>query len=336
MTPPAAEVPLPTLDDVRAAARRLKGVAVRTPVLRDARLDATAGALAGGGPVEVWCKAEHLQPVGAFKLRGAYNAIVALPPDVRAGGVFTFSSGNHAQAVAWAARRLGIHATILMPTDAPAVKLEATRSHGAEVLTYDRYREDRDELGRRLAEERGLALVPPFDHPDVVAGQGTAALELFEEVGPLDTLVVPIGGGGLLAGSAVVAAALAPGCRVVGVEPAVRRAARDALAEGHPVTVEVPRTIADGQQTTAIGHLPLRVLRTLGVEVVGVDDAALERTVRRAALELRQVLEPSGAAALAVVLEGAEEGPLGGGGRVGVLLSGGNVDPRRLADLLRG
>jgi threo-3-hydroxy-L-aspartate ammonia-lyase len=276
-------------------------------------------------------KAEHLQRVGAFKLRGAYNAIAALDPEVRERGIVAFSSGNHAQAVACAAGLLGVPATIVMPTDAPSVKLAATRGYGAEVILYDRYTQDRRAIGRELAAERGATVVPPYDHPDVMAGQGTVALELLEEVPDLDLLVVPVGGGGLLSGCAVAARALAPGIELVGVEPAERRAARDALAAGEVIEVEVPRTILDGQQTPEIGHAPLAVLAALVDRVIGVTDEEVAATVRLLVERTKQVVEPSGASALAAVLAGHV--PVEGR-RVGIVLSGGNVAPDLLARIL--
>lgn len=317
-----------TIDDVRAAAARLDGVANRTPVLTSRTLDERLGA-------RVFLKAEQFQRVGAFKFRGAYNALASLPEAQRRAGVFAFSSGNHAQAVALSARLLGVPATILMPEDAPPLKLAATEGYGAEVVRYDRYEVDREELGRRLASERGLTLVPPYDDPDVIAGQGTATRELLEHAtavaGGLDTIVTPIGGGGLLAGATVVAAASAPHADVVGVEPAVRTVAREALATGTPVTAAIPRTIADGQQTPAIGRLPLEVLLAAGTRVVGISDDAIVRTLRWAYERMKLVLEPSGAAGLAAVLEGAVEVT---GRRVGVVLSGGNIDVTAFARLV--
>ena len=311
--------------DVEAAARRLAGVAHRTPVLRSRTLDDLAGA-------RLLLKAENLQRIGAFKFRGAYNAVAALPDDVRARGVFTYSSGNHAQAVALAARLHAVPAAILMPTDAPALKLEATRGYGAEVITYDRYNEDRAALAAQLAGERGATLIPPYDHPDVMAGQGTVALELFEEAEDLDVLVVPVGGGGLIAGCATVASARPNSPRVVGVEPAVRTVAREAMQAGEPVTRPIARTIADGQQTPSVGELTCAVMVDRVDEVVGVPDEALIRTMVLAFERLKIVLEPSGAAALAAVLSG--QVTVDADARVGIVLSGGNVGADRFAELL--
>jgi threonine dehydratase len=294
-------------------------------VLTSEQLDARTGA-------SLHLKGEHLQRVGAFKFRGATNAVAALEPEVRARGIVAFSSGNHAQAVALTCRLQGVAATIVMPTDAPPVKLAATRGYGAEVVTYDRYTEDRRAVGQRIADERGATVVPPFDHPDVIAGQGTAALELLEEVSDLDLLVAPIGGGGLLAGSAVAARGVRPDLEVVGVEPAGRRAARDALAVGEPVEVPVPRTVLDGQQTSHVGAAPLALLQHHGVRVVGIEDEDVLATVAWVATRMKQVLEPSGAAALAAILDGRIDVR---GRRVGVLLSGGNVAPEVLSTALR-
>jgi threo-3-hydroxy-L-aspartate ammonia-lyase len=323
VAPPPPPGPV-TLDDVRRAAARIAGVAHRTPVLRSRLLDLRTGA-------SLHLKAEHLQRVGAFKFRGASNAVSALDRDVRARGVVAFSSGNHAQAVALACALWDVPAAIVMPTDAPPVKLAATRSYGAEVVLYDRYTEDRRAIGEAIARDRGATVIPPFDHPDVVAGQGTAALELLEEVPDLDLLVAPIGGGGLLAGCAAAGRGLAPDLEVVGVEPADRRAARDALAAGVVVEVPTVRTLLDGQQTTHVGATPLAVLVAHHVTVVGVADEVALDTVALLATRLKQVVEPSGAAALAAIIDGTIDVR---GRRVGVVLSGGNVDPAVLARAL--
>ncbi|MFA9432297.1 pyridoxal-phosphate dependent enzyme [Egicoccus sp. AB-alg2] len=312
-------------EDVRRAAERLAGVAHRTPVLTSRTLDAATGAT-------VFCKAEHLQRIGAFKFRGAYNALAALDPHERARGVVAFSSGNHAQAVALAARLLAVPATIVMPLDAPPVKVAATRDYGAEVVTYDRYTEDRRAIGEAIATERGATVVPPYDHPDVIAGQGTAALELLEDVPDLDALVVPIGGGGLLAGSAVSMRAVRPEATVLGVEPAGRRAARDAMQRGEVVQVPVGRTLLDGQQTPEVGVRNLALLRAHVDRVEGVDDDEALAAMRLLATRMKQVVEPSGASALGALLAGRF--PDLRGARVGVLLSGGNVTPEVLARAL--
>ncbi len=324
--PPAAGAPAVDADDVHRAARRLDGVAHRTPVLTSSTLDAATGA-------RLFLKAEHLQRIGAFKFRGAYNAISSLTPEERARGVVTFSSGNHGQAVARAAALLGVGATVVMPADAPPVKLAATRGYDAEVVTFDRYRDDRHAVAEAVQRERGAVLVPPYDDPTVIAGQGTAALELLEDVDDLDLLVTPVGGGGLLAGCAVAARSREPGIELVGVEPGARHAARNAVAAGHVVEGEIPVTICDGQQSRSIGEHPLAVFVHFGVRVVGVDDDAVRETVRTLALRCKQVVEPSGASALAAVLSGAL--PVAGR-RVGVILSGGNIAPEVLAGILTG
>jgi threonine dehydratase len=305
--------------DVRAAATLLDGVAHRTPVISSRTLDERVGA-------QVFVKAENLQRGGAFKFRGAYTKISSLPPGV---DVVAFSSGNHAQAVALAASLLGRKATILMPTDAPQSKLEATRGYGAEIVTYDRYTEDREELGAQLAGERGLALVKPFDDELIMAGAGTAALELLDEVGPLDLLVTPVGGGGLLGGSSTIARERGVG-RVYGVEPEAGDDVRQSLARGERVHIDVPRTIADGLQTPAPGELTFEVLRHRVDGIVTVTDEQLVDAMRFAFERLKLVIEPSGAAGIAALLAGALEP----GARVGVVVSGGNVGADRFADLL--
>lgn len=314
------------LDDVRRAATVLDGVAHRTPVLRSRTLDALTGA-------EVHLKAEFLQRSGAFKFRGAYTAIDGLDEATRARGLVAVSSGNHAQAVALAARLHGAPATILMPADAPALKRTATEGYGAEVVEFDRYTQDREELLADLAEARGLTVVHPFDDPRVMAGQGTAALELFEDAGPLDLLLVPMSGGGLASGTATVAAALAPGCEVVGVEPEAGDDIRRSLATGERVVIDVPRTICDGLQNTSPGKLTLPVLLERVSEVVTVSDAEVVAAMRFAAERLKAWLEPSGASGLAALMEGRVEAR---GRRVGVVLSGGNVDAARFARLISG
>lgn len=318
------QLPAIDIDDVRRAAGRLAGVAHRTPVLTSRQLDAAVGA-------RVRCKAENLQRVGAFKFRGAYNAIAALPADVRARGVIAYSSGNHAQAVALAAALQDVPATIVMPVDAPEGKLAATRGYGAAIRSYDRYTEDRTAIARQLADDEGRALIPPFDHPDVVAGQGTCALELFEDAGPLDTLVVCVGGGGLISGCATVAAAQPRPVRVVGVEPAAGDDVRQSLAAGHIVEIPVPRTIADGQQTTAPSPLTFTVMQRLVDDIVLVSDEEIVAAMRFAFERMKTVLEPSGASALAALLHGRVTGV---GERVGVTLSGGNVTAARFAELV--
>ncbi|MGA5757119.1 threo-3-hydroxy-L-aspartate ammonia-lyase [Nonomuraea bangladeshensis] len=313
-----------TLDDVRDAAARLKGVAHRTPVLRSRTLDALAGA-------EVFVKAENLQRVGAFKFRGAYNAISRLTPEQLARGIATYSSGNHAQAVALAARELGSSAVIVMPEDTPRLKREATAGYGAEIVTYDRYTGDRVAIGEALAAERGLTLIPPYEHPHVIAGQGTATLELIEEVGELDALVVPIGGGGLIAGSATAAKGLLPGVRVIGVEPDAGDDTRRSLAAGERVSIPIPRTIADGMAAEIPGELTFSINRRLVDEVVLVSDDEIRQAMRTAFERMKTVVEPSGATPLAALLAGRLGEPPR---RIGVIVSGGNVDVGRFAELL--
>jgi threonine dehydratase len=311
-------------DDVAAAADRLRGVAHRTPVVTSRTVDAWTGAT-------VFFKCEGFQRAGAFKFRGAYNALSRLSPDERRRGVLTYSSGNHAQAIALAGRLLGVPTAIVMPDDAPAVKLEATRGYGGEVITYDRERGSREELGRRLAAERGLTVIPPYDHKDVIAGQGTAARELFEDVGPLDLLLVPCGGGGLLSGSAISARALSPGCRVVGVEPEAADDATRSFRTRTLQSVHNPDTIADGARTPSLGSLTFPLVLELVSEMVTVPDAAIVRAMRALWERLKLVVEPTGALAAAALLDGAVAAK---GQRVGVILSGGNVDLAAVAPLL--
>jgi threonine dehydratase len=314
---------LPSFEDVRAAAERLRGVAHRTPVLVSRTLDAQVGG-------EVFLKCESFQRVGAFKFRGAYNAISRLSAEQLAAGVAAFSSGNHAQAVALAARELGSHAVILMPADAPASKVDAVLGYGAEVVTYDRYTEDRLALGTALAAERGMTLIPPYDHRDVIAGQGTAALELLEDVPGLDVLVVPVGGGGLIAGSAIAAKAMRPDIRVVGVEPAAGDDTRRSLRAGRRVTVDVPHTIADGQAVSTPGELTFAVNQRLVDDIVTVADDDILDAMRFAFDRLKIVLEPSGATPLAAVLSGSS----GTAPKQGLVLSGGNIGTARFLDLM--
>jgi threonine dehydratase len=317
-----ATTPLPiSIDDVHAAAARLDGVAHRTPLLRSRTLDARVGAA-------VALKAENLQRAGAFKFRGAFNAVAALRPD----GVCTASSGNHAQALALAAREHGARATILMPRDAPASKRAATEGYGAEVIEFDRYADDREALATALAAERGLTLVHPYDEPLVMAGQGTVALELAAEIDDLDTVVVPVGGGGLIAGVATAVKALAPHARVVGVEPEAGDDVARSLRAGERVSLEeVPQTIADGQQVSSPGERTWEVIRALVDDVVTVSDAEIVDAMRLLFERVKVVAEPSGATALAATLAGRVGAR--GGGTVGVVISGGNVDAARFAAL---
>lgn len=315
---------LPTSDDVLAAARTLDGIAHRTPVLTSRTLDAQLGC-------SVHLKAEHLQRAGAFKFRGAFHALHRIPDD---DAVVAFSSGNHAQAVALAARLQGREAAIVMPSDAPAAKAAATRGYGAEVVTYDRRTEDRAALAAHLAQERGAHVIPPFDHPDIIAGQGTAALELLQETGPLDLLFVPLGGGGLLSGSLLAASALSPECRVIGVEPAAGDDVQQSLVAGHPVTIPVPETLADGAQTTRVGDTTFAIIRERVHSIITVPDEALVAEMRFLAERMKTVVEPTGCLGLAGARAWAREHEVDGL-RVGVILSGGNVDLGRFAALIQ-
>jgi threonine dehydratase len=310
--------------DIEAAAHRLAGVAHRTPVLTSRTADALTGA-------RLVFKAENLQRMGAFKFRGAYNALAQFSHEQRRAGVVAFSSGNHAQAVALAARLLGMPATIVMPQDAPAIKIEATRGYGAEVVLYDRYTEDREAIGAQLAAERGMTLIPPYDHPHVMAGQGTAALELLQDAGPLDALLVCVGGGGLISGCAVAARHLQPGCRVIGVEPDAGNDVQQSLRSGGIVHIDVPHTIADGAQTQQPGRYTFPVIQALVADVVTVSDEALRSAMRFFASRMKIVVEPTGCLGAAAVFEGKVDLR---GQRVGVIVSGGNVDLARYATLI--
>jgi threonine dehydratase len=319
-------VPVIELADIDAAAERLRGVANRTPVVTSRTLDGVVGA-------SVHVKAECFQRGGAFKFRGAFNKISSLSDAERARGVFAYSSGNHAQAVAIAAQLVGASATILMPEDAPRAKLDATRGYGAEIVTYDRWTENREALAARMAGERGLALVRPYDDPLVMAGQGTVALELLQEVEGLDVLVVPVGGGGLIAGCATVAKALIPNIRVVGVEPEAGDDTRRSLAAGERVAITVPKTIADGLQASEPGELTFEVNRERVDQIVTVTDADILDAMAFLFDRLKLVTEPSGAVAVAALLANRVDAS---GLRVGVVVSGGNVGVARFAELLGG
>lgn len=307
---------IPTFEDVLEARRRIAGAAHRTPVLT-AR---TANAATGG---QLFFKAENLQRGGAFKFRGAYNAIAALKERGASQGVVAFSSGNHAQAIAYAARLQGVAATIVMPSDAPAIKVAATRGYGADVVFYDRYGEDRTEISARLARERDAVLIPPFDHPDVIAGQGTVALELIEEVGELDLLVTPLGGGGLLAGCALSARARSPGATIIGVEPEAGNDGQQSLRKGEIVQIPVPKSIADGALTNHLGVHNFPILKREVRDIVTVSDEQLVETMRFFAERMKIIVEPTGCLAAAAVLQGVI--PCAGQ-KVGIVLSGGNVD----------
>jgi threonine dehydratase len=313
----------PTYDDVAAAAARLQGQAHRTPVLRSATIDQRTGA-------EFFFKCENFQRMGAFKFRGGYNALARFGAEARKRGVLAFSSGNHAQAIALAARIQGIPAAIVMPGDAPAAKLAATRGYGAEVIEYDRFKEDREALSRRIAEERGMTLIPPFDHPDVISGQGTAARELFDEVGALDFLFVPLGGGGLTSGCALAAKALSPDCRVYGVEPEAGNDGQLSLRRGERVKIDVPRTIADGAQTQQLGVLTFAIIRRDVEDILTASDAELVDAMKFYAERMKMVVEPTGCLSLAGALQKDLKGA-----RVGVVISGGNVDLGRFAEFVK-
>ena len=311
-------------DDVAAAHARLQGVAHRTPVMSSQTADALTGA-------QLFFKCENFQRMGAFKFRGAYNALAQFSAEQKRLGVCAFSSGNHAQGIALSARLLRIPATIVMPQDSPAVKMAATRGYGAEVISYDRYTEDREAIGRQLAQERGMTLIPPYDHAHVMAGQGTAAKELLEDTGPLDLLLVCLGGGGLISGSAVAAKRLSPDCVVIGVEPEAGNDAQQSKRLGHIVRIDTPRTIADGAQTQFLGQLTFPVIQALVADIVTVSDAQLVEAMRFAAARMKMVVEPTGALAMAAAMQGAVDVR---GKRVGVIISGGNVDIAQFASYL--
>jgi threonine dehydratase len=305
-----------TYADIEAAGDRLAGHAHRTPVLTSRQFDARAGA-------KVFFKCENFQRVGAFKFRGAYTALAALTPEARRHGVVTFSSGNHAQAVALAGKLLGIRATIVMPDDAPALKLSATRGYGAEVILYRKGVEDREVIASRYVRENGATLIPPYDHRDVIAGQGTLAKELFEDVGTLDALFVCVGGGGVISGCAIAAARLAPQCRVYGVEPEAGNDAQQSLRSGKIVHIDVPDTIADGAQTQHVGQLTFPIMRRHVTDMLTVNDDQLRAQMRFFAERMKMLVEPTGCLAAAAVMNRIVDVK---GLRVGVVVTGGNVD----------
>ena len=325
----APTTPAITFADVAAAAQRLRGVAHRTPARTSRTADERSGAT-------VYFKCENFQRMGAFKFRGAYNALARFTPEQKRAGVIAFSSGNHAQAIALSARILGLPSVIVMPHDAPAAKLAATRGYQAdqphsEVVLYDRYTEDREAIGRRIAAERGMTLIPPYDHPDVMAGQGTAALELIEDAGPLDTLLVCVGGGGLISGSAMAAAQCSPGVKIWGVEPEAGNDTQQSLDRGEIVHIETPKTIADGAQTQAPGKLTFPIVQSLVSGILTVSDAQLISAMRFFAERMKMVVEPTGCLAAAALFEGKLDLR---GQRVGVILSGGNVDLAQYAAMV--
>ena len=315
---------LPTYGDVVAAADRIAGHAHKTPVLSSRTIDEEFGA-------QVFFKCENLQRVGAFKFRGAFNALAKFSSAQRRAGVVAFSSGNHAQAIALSARLLGIPATIVMPHDAPAAKVAATRGYGGQVVIYDRYQDDREQIGRELAEQHGLTLVPPYDHPDVLAGQGTAAKELFEEVGTLDAFFAPLGGGGLLSGCALAARALAPSCQVYGVEPDAGNDGQRSFRSGAIVHIATPQTIADGAQTQHLGQLTFPIIRRDVTDVLTATDVQLVECMAFLASRMKLLVEPTGCLGFAAARE--MKATLRGK-RVGILLSGGNVDLARFCSLV--
>ena len=315
---------LPTYDDVRAAAERLRGNAHRTPVMSSRTINRETGA-------ELFFKCENLQRMGAFKFRGAFNALSKFDEGQRRAGVVTYSSGNHAQAIALSASLLGIPATIVMPNDAPAAKMAATRGYGGKVVIYDRYTEDREAIGKALAAERGMTLIPSYDHPDVIAGQGTAAKELFEEVGELDALFVSLGGGGLLSGSALSTRALSPRCTLYGVEPEAGNDGQRSFRTGQIVNIDTPKTIADGAQTQHLGAYTFEIIKREVNDILTVTDAQLVDGMRFFAERMKLVVEPTGC--LGVAAARAMKDSLKGK-RVGVIISGGNVDIDRYCALL--
>lgn len=315
---------LPTYDDVVQAAERIAGAAHRTPVLTSRTVNEEFGA-------EVFFKCENMQRMGAFKFRGGYNALARFSLAQRRAGVVAFSSGNHAQAIALSARLLEIPATIIMPEDAPAAKVAATRGYGATVVTYDRYTEDREQLGRALAERDGLTLIPPYDHADVIAGQGTAAKELFDEAGPLDAFFVCLGGGGLLSGSALATRALSPGCLLYGVEPEAGNDGQQSFRTGQIVHIDTPRTIADGAQTQHLGQLTFPIIQRDVDDILTVSDDELVACMRFFAERMKIVVEPTGCLGFAAARKMKDSLR---GKRIGVLVSGGNIDLARFASLI--
>ena len=316
---------LPTYEDVARAAQTLKGVAHRTPVLTSATADRLTGA-------KVFFKCENLQLMGAFKFRGGYNAIANLSPEQRRAGVLTYSSGNHAQAIALAGKLLGVATTIIMPHDAPAAKKAATQEYGATVVSYDRYKQDREDVARDIQQKTGMAIIPPYDHLHVIAGQGTAALELLEDVGELDYLLVCLGGGGLLAGSALAASVLSPQCKMFGVEPEAGNDGQQSLRKGEVVRIEPPRSIADGALTLYLGQLTFGVIKQRVKDILTVTDPQLIATMKFFAERMKIVVEPTGCLGAAALMHGALS--VEKGARVGVILSGGNVDLAAYAGFL--
>ena len=319
-----APLNLPTYDDVVAAAERLSGHAHRTPVLTSRTVDDAFGA-------RVFFKPENLQRMGAFKFRGAFNALSRFDATQRRAGVVAFSSGNHAQAIALSAQLLGIPSTIVMPNDAPSAKVAATRGYGGQIVQYDRYTEDRLAIATALSNDRGMTLIPPFDHPDVIAGQGTAAKELIEDVGPLDALFVCMGGGGLLSGTALATRALSPRAKLYGVEPEAGNDGQQSFRSGRIVKIDVPRTIADGAQTQSLGDYTFAIIRRDVDDILTATDAELIACMRFFAERMKLIVEPTGCLGFAAARRMKDELQ---GRRVGVILSGGNVDLDRFCALV--
>jgi threonine dehydratase len=319
-----SELKLPTFADVVAASERIAGVAHATPVKTSRTINEALGA-------EVFFKCENMQRMGAFKFRGGYNSLAKFTPEQRKAGVVAFSSGNHAQAIALSAKLLGIPATIVMPHDAPAAKVAATKGYGAQVVIYDRYKEDREQIGRDLAAKHGLTLIPPYDHADVIAGQGTAAKELFEEVGALDFVFAPLGGGGLLSGTALATRALSPAAKLYGVEPEAGNDGQQSFRSGSIVHIETPKTIADGAQTQHLGNLTFPIIQRDVDDILTANDEQLRAEMRFFAERMKMVVEPTGCLGLAAARAIKDQLQ---GKRVGIIISGGNVDIPRYAELL--
>ncbi|MFJ5507808.1 threo-3-hydroxy-L-aspartate ammonia-lyase [Pectobacterium jejuense] len=321
-----SDLRFPTFDDVVAAAERIDGYANKTPVMTSRTVNDTFGA-------EVFFKCENFQRMGAFKFRGAMNALLQFSDEQKAAGVVTFSSGNHAQAIALSAKLLGIPATIIMPHDAPAAKVAATRGYGGNVVEYNRYTEDREQIGRDLAQKHGLTLIPPYDHPHVIAGQGTAAKELLEETGELDALFVSLGGGGLLAGSALSASQLSPHCKIYGVEPLAGNDGQQSFRSGNIVHIDTPKTIADGAQTQHLGNYTFPLIRQNVDDILTVTDDDLIEAMRFYAERMKIVVEPTGCLGFAAARNLRESLR---GKRIGIIISGGNVDISRYGAFLTG
>lgn len=320
------DMTLPDYNDIVAAAERIADYANKTPVMTSRTVNEEFGA-------EVFFKCENFQRMGAFKFRGAMNALRQFTPQQRTAGVVTFSSGNHAQAIALSAKLLGIPATIIMPHDAPAAKVAATKGYGGNVVIYDRYTEDREKIGQNLAEKQGLTLIPPYDHPHVIAGQGTATKELIEEVGPLDVLFVCLGGGGLLSGSALAARHLSPDCVVYGVEPEAGNDGQQSFRSGSIVHIDTPKTIADGAQTQHLGQYTFAIIQQNVNDILTVSDTELVTAMKFIAERMKIVVEPTGCLGFAAARARKSELQ---GKRIGIIISGGNVDISRYGAFLAG